>query len=494
MGRPQTLSYRINRRLITGLFILWGTLALAVVLGLGNYFINEQSHNQALDQAARIQNQASDLNHALLSEVLSTRSYLITGEEESLTDRDLSHQEAQSGLQALKSALSSVPALDAADLQTLDQLHTSYDALAAELIAMRQAGQTAEMASLFDSRSDPLVLRILDAEKGLQEDLQIWLVQVNQSFTGATRQSILFIVVLLAVGAAGGYLALRQRLISSLQTLGEVEQAMADAAETQILRPVPLSSPVKEPPAVLPLAYNRLADRQAENKASRIQFQEKLAHDMNSVLASIQGYAELAAAALLQPGADLEKIGSVLSRQTLRLGEMIADAITATRIYEDRLEIVYRPVHLGPLLASLVKEASQQSGRSVAFQDLLAQSFISGDSLRLREAFSKILDNALKFSAPGSPVQVAIGRDSTQNVAEVRIEDRGIGIAEADLPALFRPFGRIRNEHTKGISGNGLSLYIARAIIEAHRGQITLHSQTGQGTTVLVTLPLEGEG
>ncbi len=494
MGRPQTLSHRINQHLFTGLIILWGTLVLAIVLGVGIYFKNEQSHNQALDQAARIQNEASDLNHALLSEVLSTRAYLITGQEESLTDRDLSHQEAQNGLQALKSSLSSVPALDAADLQTLDQLHASYDALAAELIAMRQAGQTAEMASLFDSRSDPLVLRILDAEKGLQEDLQIWLAQVNQDFTGSTRQSILLIIVLLVAGAIAGFLALRQRLISSLQTLGEVEQAMADAAETQILRPVPLRAPAKEPIAVLSLAYNRLADRQAENKASRVQFQEKLAHDMNSVLASIQGYAELAAAAHQQPGADLEKIGAVLSRQTLRLGEMIADAITATRIYEDRLEMVYRPVHLGPLLASLVEEAAQQSGRPVAYQDLLAQSFISGDSLRLREAFSKILDNALRFSAPGSPVQVTIGRDSAQNMAEVRIEDRGIGIAEADLPALFKPFGRIRNEYTKGITGNGLSLYIARAIIEAHRGQITLLSQPGQGTTVLVTLPLEAEG
>ncbi len=494
MGRPQTLSYRINHRLSAGLVSLWGILALAVVLGLGIYFINEQAHNQSLDQAARIQNQASDLNHALLSEVLSTRSYLITGEEESLTNRDLSHQDAQNGLQALKNSLTSIPALDAADLQTLDQLHASYDALAAELIAMRQAGQTAEMASLFDSRSDPLVLRILDAEKGLQEDLQTWLGQVNQDFTGATRLSILLILVLLVLGAAAGSLALRRRLTAPLQTLGEVEQAMADAAESQILRPLPTPATAKEPPAEITLAYNRLADRQAENKASRILFQEKLAHDMNSVLASIQGYAELVAAARLQPGTDLEKIGSVLSRQTLRLGEMIADAITATRIYENRFEMVYRPVHLGPLLASLVEEAGRQSERPVTFRDQLAQSFISGDSLRLREAFSKIIDNALKFSAPGSPVEVTIGRDSAHNLAEVRVEDHGIGIAEADQPSLFKPFGRIRNEQTKGITGNGLSLYIASAIIEAHRGTITLRSESGQGTTVLVTLPLEGEG
>jgi signal transduction histidine kinase len=494
MAKPQSLSNRINHRLVIGLAIIFGSLVLAVGLGLVNYLVNEKLHSEILAKAARIQNQAADLNHALLSEVLSTRSYLITGEEESLTNHDLSHQEAQDGLEALKSSLAAVPTLDTADLLALDQLHGSYDTLAAELIAMRQAGQTFEMANLFDSRSDPLVLRILDAEKGLQGELQLWLVQVNQDFTGATRQSILLIPGFLIAGAIAGSLVLRLLLKPPLQTLDAVEQAMAVAAQSQILQPVQLAASDKGSPTTLPLAYNTLANRQAENKASRIQFQEKLAHDMNSILASIQGYAELIAGSHLQAGADLEKIGSVLCRQTLRLGEMIEDAITATRIYEGRLELIYRPVHLGPLLSSLVEEASQQSGRQIIYSDRLEQSLISGDSLRLREAFSKILDNALKFSAPGTPVQVSIGLDGDQNGIEVLVEDRGLGISEGDLPALFQPFGRIRNEHTKGISGNGLSLYIARAIVEAHRGKIKLHSQPGLGTTVVITLPLEGEG
>ena len=498
MDRLQTLSARINNRLLVGSIIIWGLVALAVIFGLGIYLSNERTYGDVLDKAARIQGQAVDLNHAILSEVLSTRSYLITGEEEALTSRNLSHQEAQDGLTNLKASLSSTPALDAADLQTLDQLHASYDALAAELIAMRQAGQTAEMASLFDSRSDPLVLKILDAGKGLQEGLQGWLVQVNQDFSNATSQSILLIGVFLVVGAAAGFLAQRRLVSAPLRELDAVEQAMLGAAQAQgFQQPIQLPAPGKGPPGALMQAYNALAERQAGSNAGRIAFQEKLAHDMNSLLASIQGYAELVAAAGSQPGhLDLEKIGSVLSRQTLRLGGMIEDTIMATRIYENRLEMVYRPVHLGPLLASLVDEAREQSGREIIYQDRLEHSFISGDSLRLREAFSKIIDNALKFSptaGPAAPVRVSIDRDGTTGWIEVQVEDHGIGIAEAERAVLFQPFGRIRNEQTKNISGNGLSLYIARAIIEGHHGKMAVRSQPGEGTTFVITLPLEGE-
>lgn len=502
-NKPQTLFARINRRLLIGSVIIWGSVALAVLLGLGVYLRTEQVYGGVLSKAARIQGQAVDLNHAILSEVLSTRSYLITGEEEALTSRDLSHQEAQDGLDILKASLASTPALDAADLQALDQLHASYDALAAELIAMRQAGQTTEMASLFDSRSDPLVLKILDAGKGLQEMLGGWLIQVNQDFSNATSQSMLLIAVLLVVGAGAGFLAQRRLVSAPLRELDAVEGAMLGAAQAQGPQGAQgaqgpqlhrLPTPANGPPGALLQAYNTLAERQAGSSAGRMQFQERLAHDMNSLLASIQGYAELVAASGAQPGRlDLEKIGSILSRQTLRLGGMIEDAILATRIYEDRLEMVYQPVRLGPLLASLVEEARQQSGRELVYQDMVENSFINGDALRLREAFSKLIDNALKFSEPGTPVRVSIDRNGTAGGIEVQVEDHGIGMAEAEQAALFQPFGRIRNERTRAISGNGLSLYIARAIIEGHHGQIGVRSQPGQGTTLAVTLPLEVE-
>ncbi|HLB48945.1 MAG TPA: ATP-binding protein, partial [Anaerolineales bacterium] len=75
--------------------------------------------------------------------------------------------------------------------------------------------------------------------------------------------------------------------------------------------------------------------------------------------------------------------------------------------------------------------------------------------------------------------------------AELIVEDHGVGIADSDLPKLFQRFGRIKNESTQGVSGSGLSLYIAKHIVERHNGRILVNTRPGQGTAFRVQLPLE---
>lgn len=218
---------------------------------------------------------------------------------------------------------------------------------------------------------------------------------------------------------------------------------------------------------------------------------ERLSHDMNSLLASILGYASLVADHhLYGPDVDLEACGQTIVKQTTRLQRMVADAMTITRITENKLDLNLNPICLGTLLQAAVAEARERSGREISFTDESEGCPVPVDPFYLREAFNNLLDNALKFSAPGTPVEIGLKIDKASQRAEIRLEDYGAGIAAADLPRLFQPFGRILCEKTWAIPGNGLGLYIAREFVVRHNGEITVQSQLDHGSIFTISLPL----
>ncbi len=224
---------------------------------------------------------------------------------------------------------------------------------------------------------------------------------------------------------------------------------------------------------------------------NRLQFMEHLSHDMSSLLASISGYASLVADPnLCGSEVNLEACGKIIVKQASRLQRMVTDAMTIIRIAENKLDLVLTPIRLGTLLQAAVAEAREQNGREIIFRDESEGRRVTADPLRLCEAFNKLLDNALTFSDPGTSVEVSYKLNETSGWAEIRLEDHGIGIAAADLPRLFQPFGRIYSEKTRAIPGNGLGLYIAGEIVAQHHGKITVQSQPGQRTVFTINLPL----
>jgi two-component system sensor histidine kinase KdpD len=96
-----------------------------------------------------------------------------------------------------------------------------------------------------------------------------------------------------------------------------------------------------------------------------------------------------------------------------------------------------------------------------------------------------ILENAFKYSPPGSPIQVS-GR-KRDSLVEIEVADRGIGIPEQDLLRIFDKFYRVQRPDSVG--GTGLGLAICKGIVEAHGGTITAENRPGGGTLIRVTLP-----
>jgi signal transduction histidine kinase len=110
---------------------------------------------------------------------------------------------------------------------------------------------------------------------------------------------------------------------------------------------------------------------------------------------------------------------------------------------------------------------------------------VRGDAERLRQIFANLIDNAVKYSPAGEPVEVRVAQ--TNGAVLVSVRDRGPGIKSQDQRLIFEKFGRVTGAGSK--PGTGLGLYIARSIAEAHGGELQVSSAPGRGSTFTVKLP-----
>jgi signal transduction histidine kinase len=111
---------------------------------------------------------------------------------------------------------------------------------------------------------------------------------------------------------------------------------------------------------------------------------------------------------------------------------------------------------------------------------------VRADAERLRQVVSNLIDNAVKYSPAGEPVEVSVAQRNGALV--VSVSDRGPGIRPEDQRLIFEKFGRVADGGSK--PGTGLGLFIARSIAEAHGGELRVSSAPGRGSTFSVTLPI----
>lgn len=224
---------------------------------------------------------------------------------------------------------------------------------------------------------------------------------------------------------------------------------------------------------------NRLAAIQAD-------FLRGVTHDLQTPLTSIGALAtELIANEALPPAAreDLDTI----AHQAERLRRMVAQLLISSRLeagaYTPQIEIfALRPL-LERTWAAL--RADRPFSVSVAGPPHLA----IGDPGRVEQVLWALLDNAVKYSPPGTPVEVAITQGN--DVIEVVIRDHGVGMDEETQRHAFDQFYRSERARQLAPDGSGVGLYAARGLVEAMGGSLRLASGVGEGATVTLRLPAE---
>lgn len=146
------------------------------------------------------------------------------------------------------------------------------------------------------------------------------------------------------------------------------------------------------------------------------------------------------------------------------------------------------PVDVGATVQAAVDGLPPTVRAQVRVAAPSAPALALGNTARLVDLWTRLLDNAQKFSPAGAPIDVVVAGETNHVV--VAVVDRGHGIAAADLPQLFQPFQQVgRDQMTDKADGIGIGLALARQIVERHGGAIACDSAPGRGTTIRVRLP-----
>jgi two-component system cell cycle sensor histidine kinase PleC len=113
---------------------------------------------------------------------------------------------------------------------------------------------------------------------------------------------------------------------------------------------------------------------------------------------------------------------------------------------------------------------------------------VRGDSVKLRQIFTNLISNGIKFTEPGGAVTVEAVRLGDGGAA-VSVRDTGVGMSEAEIRVAMSPFGQVDGARTRWREGTGLGLPIAKALVELHGGSLEIRSRKNNGTEVTVILP-----
>jgi signal transduction histidine kinase len=229
--------------------------------------------------------------------------------------------------------------------------------------------------------------------------------------------------------------------------------------------------------------------RLEEEQHRREEFISMIAHELGQPLTTISGYAQLLgrsnASAEVQ-----ERVRAAILSQTRRVARLVQDLADVAHLAAGRFCIYPFQTDLARLVEEQVELAPGPGGTATILVDVSPVAVPVGcDHDRIAQAVSNFLSNALKY-APGAEIRVSLRVDD--HWAIVAVADRGPGIAADDLMTVFEQLVRLPSNHKERLKGMGLGLYIARAIIEAHGGQIWAASAgPNQGTTSTFTLPLQ---
>jgi PAS domain S-box-containing protein len=225
----------------------------------------------------------------------------------------------------------------------------------------------------------------------------------------------------------------------------------------------------------------------------RDQFFSIAAHELKTPLTALLGNAQLLERRLARDGAASERdrrTAGVIAAQGQRLNQLILTLLDITRIEHGQLSIVREPLDLGALVRRVVAELQPLLEQHSINLDAPSEPLlVAGDELRLEQVFQNLLQNAVKYSPPGSPVQIQVAQRNGQIL--VSVTDAGVGISPDVLPQLFQRFFRAPNV-APSISGLGIGLYVVKEIVTLHGGTVDVASREGSGSTFTVCLPRLG--
>lgn len=231
-------------------------------------------------------------------------------------------------------------------------------------------------------------------------------------------------------------------------------------------------------------------DHMAQQLQNLVGAQRRLLHDVSHELRSPVARLQAAVGLARQQPEKLDEWLSRMEREAARLDALVGELLTLSRLEAGIGAPADDYVDLHELIQEIVGDAgfeTAESGHRVSFAGA-NEIVIRARTELLRRAIENVVLNAVKYAPAGTPIDVALERSAPPGFARISVSDRGPGIPEGDLAAVFEPFFRGAGANSR--AGYGLGLAIARRAVEAHGGSIRAFNRDGGGLRVEIGLPI----
>jgi signal transduction histidine kinase len=223
--------------------------------------------------------------------------------------------------------------------------------------------------------------------------------------------------------------------------------------------------------------------RRSERLSTMGEFAAVLAHEIRNPLGSIRGTAEILKDDY-QPGDPKHEFIEIQIRETERLNRVVEDFLHMVRPQPSEMQPCAIQEELETIV-TLVSNDARKRQVELVLQPQPEPLIIKADGEKLRQAFLNIVINALQATPPGGRVVISTSTDNDR-ACEITFRDTGSGIDSDSLNRIFEPFFTTKHD------GTGLGLAISKKIVESHKGSLLVESALGKGTTVRISLPMQG--
>lgn len=231
-------------------------------------------------------------------------------------------------------------------------------------------------------------------------------------------------------------------------------------------------------------------------ESMKLDFVSMAAHELRTPLTSIKGYLSVFIKEnQAKLSSDQQMFLNRISISTQTLMSLVENLLNVSRVERGAFSMYKEEIDWVKLVCQTVddyKLRAKEKNQLLEFiepQQTIPK--ISADKLRISEVIYNLIANALNYTAPGGTIQVWIEADS--NAVITHVKDTGEGIPKEAIPHLFTKFFRISGNLEQGSKGTGLGLYIAKSIIDMHKGKIWVNSELGKGSIFSFSIPISKE-
>ncbi len=237
-----------------------------------------------------------------------------------------------------------------------------------------------------------------------------------------------------------------------------------------------------------------LRDSTKEQKLelSRREFVANVSHELRTPLTTVKSYAETLIENPIDDRQTTERFLKVIESEADRMTRIVKDLLTLSHLdHTSETVKTNERIDIKPFLESVVDKMminAKNKNQTLSYRPINDTPPFKGDRDKLEQVIINIISNAIKYTPEGGNIEVYTGRIYSD--IYIKVIDNGIGIPKENLSRVFERFYRVDKARSRDTGGTGLGLAIAKQIVESFNGNITITSEPGKGTEVLISLPV----